>query len=85
MIYQNCILARFVNFRVAKVEADLPKMIVKAIERFLAPVRVRLTQCGVLIDSHGVRFDNLNARLEARQKVEGSVIMLSYMEVRLIP
>uniref|UniRef100_M1DJ14 Uncharacterized protein n=1 Tax=Solanum tuberosum TaxID=4113 RepID=M1DJ14_SOLTU len=46
----------------------------------LATVRVRLTQYEVLIDSHGVRFKNLTTRLDARQKVEGSVIMISYME-----
>ncbi|WMV41904.1 hypothetical protein MTR67_035289 [Solanum verrucosum] len=46
----------------------------------ITPVRVRLTQCEFLIESHGVRFANLTARLDARQKVEGSVIMISYME-----
>lgn len=83
MVYQICNLAQFANVKVVRVEKDFPKTIDRFIEVSLAPLRFRLIQCEASIVSHGVILDNLIAKLDAREKAEGSLDVLFSMRGEL--
>ncbi|XP_049372825.1 uncharacterized protein LOC125837795 [Solanum verrucosum] len=71
--------ARSTDVRVARVEADLHKLLERSIERDVALLRDRLTQCEPFIESYGVRLDNLTATLEVRAKAKGRSEVIATM------
>lgn len=75
MIYKIGNFSRSADVRVARVDDDFPKLL----ERVVDPLRHRLTQCKVLIESHGVKLENLSARLESLEKAKGSLEVISTM------
>uniref|UniRef100_M1DIK2 Polyprotein protein n=1 Tax=Solanum tuberosum TaxID=4113 RepID=M1DIK2_SOLTU len=68
MIYQIGNISLSEDVSVVRVEKILPEIIDKAIKVSSAPLRVRLTQCEVAIEAHGVRLDGLTTRIDAREK-----------------
>ncbi|KAH0705961.1 hypothetical protein KY289_011037 [Solanum tuberosum] len=50
-------LARLADVRAMRVENDIPRLIDRAIELALAPLRDKVTKCEGLVEANGVRAD----------------------------
>lgn len=83
MIYHMYSLSRLVDVRATRVEKDVPRVINNAIKHALDLLRDMMTRFEWLVKYHGVRFDNLTARLEALQKDRGSSSLVDIMKGKL--